>query len=133
MRRRGLTLIEVVAALVLLAGVVSSLLLAQGRLLGQWRGLAEQEQASQLARELLAEWKLTPPTTAEEEFEGHSGWRWTRRESATVLVGDPAVREVILEIHHRSADGAERTVATYRWLRKVNVAEGRGHGARWVP
>jgi Tfp pilus assembly protein PilV len=118
MRVRGLTLIEVVAALVLMAGVVSALLLAQGRLLGKLRGIEEQELASHLAREIIAQWKLERPTATQGEVEEYPGWRWIRQESTTLLVRDPLVREVTLQIVHRTADGAERTVASYQWLEK---------------
>lgn len=118
MRAKGLTLIEVVASLVLMAGVVSALLLAQGRLLGQLRSIEEQELASDLAHELIAQWKLEPPTASQGEFEEHRGWSWARVEATTMLVRDPLVREVTLQITHRTIDGTEHMIARYQWLEK---------------
>jgi len=80
-KARGLSLIEVVASLVLLATVVTSLLMAQSRSLAQLRATQEREKASVLAGELLVAWEIAPREWTDHEegvFDGDASWRWAR-------------------------------------------------------
>ena len=116
----GLSLIEVVASLVLLATVVTSLLLAQSRSLQQLRATRERETADVLAGELLATWKIEQrewPDHEEGEFEGHSSWRWARTSRPYPLTRGLALREVSLKMWHRDSAG-ERVVRELTWLER---------------
>ncbi len=84
--REGLTLVEVVAALLLAATVLGTVLVAYGRGVRQERIATDRLTAVQVADELLAEWyapggtvplpdhRLRTPTTG--QVEGHDTWHW---------------------------------------------------------
>ena len=119
----ALTLIEVVAALVLVATSVTALLAAQGRCLEQLRCARELETAATLARELITQWRLDPltvPPTAG-EFPGEPTWRWERRVGPPVDGRATELQQAVLTILRRDARGVERPVASYTWLERALV------------
>ena len=119
-KERGLSLIEVVASLVLLATVVTSLLLAQSRSLAQLRATREREKADVLAGELLTAWKIEPrewPAHEEGGFDGDSSWRWARTSRPYPLTRGLALRQVAVRLWHRDATG-ERVVRELIWLER---------------
>lgn len=128
MRVRALTLIEVVAALALLAGALTALLVAQTRGLKQLQAMREQERAAVLAEELIQRWKIEPPTMTDRldgAFESAPGWWWLRAATASSILDDPDVRQVTLSIYRRETDGLEHLVTTYTWLERVDASAAR--------
>ncbi|MBN1510671.1 MAG: hypothetical protein JXB13_01530 [Phycisphaerae bacterium] len=118
-RRPALTLFEVVAALVLLATVVSALLVAQGRALQQLAELRERDQAARLVRELLVQWELaredvTQP--AEGTFPDAADWVWSRTvQPQAVGMHDDWVRiRVVASPRDRVSDPV--AAVAYEWL-----------------
>ena len=79
-------MIEVVAALVILGGAVTTLLVAQARCVWHLRVSGWQLTARELAGELTAQWELDGKVDVREPAEGavdgHPGWSW-RRSSTT--------------------------------------------------
>ena len=76
-RRRGATLIEVLAGLALLASVLAALLVAKGNLARQWEMSRRRCEATQAADALLMRWWQEPelfPQSGDGEAPG--GWRW---------------------------------------------------------
>lgn len=118
-RSRGLSLIEVVAALALLAGAAAGLLTAHGAALGQLAATRHQETATTLAEELITEWKIKPPNgTGEREgrFEGRPSWRWTRSLRPYPSVGKAPIRELTLIIYRMDERGKEQVMGSYTSL-----------------
>jgi Tfp pilus assembly protein PilV len=121
----ALTLIEVVAALVLVATSVTALLAAQGRSLAQLQQARELETAATLARELITQWRLDPLVVPPSEggFPGQPTWRWTRRVVLPSDGGASELQEVVLSIHRRDDRGVERNIASYTWLEKSSAKQ----------
>src|SRR3954467_9179303 len=90
-RRRGVTLIEVVAGLVILAVLVSSLTLARGRLARQWGAAQRKPDAAGAVARLLAAWiggadgPDAIPVAAAGALQGVEGCSWR-----TSVTPDPA-------------------------------------------
>ena len=123
MRAKGITLIEVVASLVLIATTVTVLLTAHARSLNQLQTTREQQVANGLAHELITAWKLDPTarhTNGEGRFVSHPGWRWR---TATVPVASThrlGLQEVTLTLYRTTDEGQEHLVSTYHWLEREN-------------
>ena len=77
MARRGLTLVEVLAALAILGGMLASIAVARGRLLHQWTLAQQKVEAIQAADALLEGW-WREPELIEREGVGmlSDGLRW---------------------------------------------------------
>src|SRR6056297_2078508 len=78
--RTGLTLIEVVAAIALLASLLASVLAAHNRLASQTRKAEQRLKAIEAADRLLAEWTSVDPMeipAAEGEIRGKTPLVWT--------------------------------------------------------
>ena len=122
-RRRGLTLIEVVASLVLVATTVSALLLAQSRSLQQLSATRHQERAAALANDLIRGWKVAPVTqgqTVEGTFESQPGWRWRREIQPSPDSRHLNLIDVTLAIYRLDGTGRERVIARYTWIEEDN-------------
>ncbi len=117
---RGLSLIEVVAALVLLSGCAVMLLTAQGRSLDQLRAVRTQETAAGLARELIASWKLDPTVELPLEgyFESTPGWRWERQVRWYSTGAHGSLQEITLTVYRTKLDREEEAVARYTWIER---------------
>jgi len=98
-RTRGLTLLEVVIALAVLAIGVTALQRLTARSLGTLAADAEESRALAVARSLLAEAALAPPEPGREAGE-RAGLRFEREVLRSV---HPALREVHVLVH--AADG----------------------------
>jgi prepilin-type N-terminal cleavage/methylation domain-containing protein len=81
--RRGVTLIEVLAGLVLLGTVLSSSLIARGRFLRQAADAERQLTAARAADSLMAYWMSLPgqavPVPARDRVEAFPGYTWRTR------------------------------------------------------
>jgi prepilin-type N-terminal cleavage/methylation domain-containing protein len=92
-RRRGLTLIEVVAALVLLGTILFSVTIARGRFMRQWADAERQLQATRAADALMTDWLGGPPSQVPRASQGplagvaDAYWR-------TLTLPDPAARQL---------------------------------------
>lgn len=79
-----MTLIEVLAALLLMGSILVALVTARGRLVNQHAEAVDIQEAVQAAEVLLAEWWATEPPTVpmggRGEVVSHPGWVWTTTE-----------------------------------------------------
>jgi type II secretory pathway pseudopilin PulG len=76
---RGLTLVEVIAGLVLLATLLAAILIAFGSQAAQMRKSRDRLKAVVLADRLLADWSSQnafPDIGSEQGLEGTKDWRW---------------------------------------------------------
>lgn len=115
-RRSGLTLVEVLAALVLVASVISGVVVTQSRSLAQLRATRDLATASQLARELVTEWQLNAPLARSGEFAGKTGWSWTRSELPEDPLELPDVLRVQLNVFKVNLTGDRVEIVTLTWL-----------------
>ena len=75
----GATLIEVLAGLVVLGTVLSSVLIARGRFLRQYGDAQQKIAAARAADALLEKWMTGPPETiplGEQPLDGSADFRW---------------------------------------------------------
>lgn len=100
-KRRGLTLVEVVAGLALLAALAVGGLLAFGAHQRQLRQSALRLEAATLADRLLTEWYAGSgyvPRPAWGVFPDAAGWRWHTRPVARGRIDDLEIETVRLEV-----------------------------------
>jgi hypothetical protein len=75
-----MTLVEVLAALLLMGSMLVGLVAARGRLLAQRAHAADKQDAVRAADALLASWWATDPpsvpVSGSGEVAGHTGWVW---------------------------------------------------------
>jgi len=98
---RGLTLIEVLAAVLLIGTSVTTMLVTQGRAVDQIRGSSRQLMAAEIARELIAGWRLTEAdltTAASGTVAARTGWTWRRTSEVLSVAAGISAREVTLEL-----------------------------------
>ena len=120
-RPRSMILIEVVAALALLGSTIVAILAVRSRSLVQLQTAGDRLQATHLARELIADWRLRQIDVTRDdhgEFESEpgpgSGWSWRRSVSSVVVADKAEMTLVTLEIVRRN--GGNEVVASYPWL-----------------
>ncbi len=122
-RRKGLTLIEVVVSLVLLATVATSLLHAQSNALAQIRATEHADTAAGLARELIVSWKTLPETRShpsEGSFAGEDSWSWSRTVRPYSGTPELTLTEVTLTIRRSDERGVAHVFAEYAWLEQLD-------------
>ncbi len=120
-RARGMSLIEVVASLLLIATTATALLVAHGRSLEQLKATVHQETAASLAGELIASWKIEPPGAASNlagGCESHPSWRWTRVAQPYADVAHLQLWEVTLTLYRTDEKGNVHALRTYSWLER---------------
>jgi prepilin-type N-terminal cleavage/methylation domain-containing protein len=108
--RRGATLIEVLAGLVILSTILSSAVIARGRFARQWRDAEDQIAAARVAESLVSRWTAQPPGSAPVPGEGAADqsdglvWRssWTNEPSAQRL-GARVARLELFDVRRNSA------------------------------
>ena len=119
-RRHGLTLIEVLVALVIIGGSVTSMLVAQSNCLGGLKGSQMELTAQHLAKELIATWAVDKEDLhldASGSISSRRGWTWQRVARRIPLTEDAIATEVTLHIEFDS--GLRRTAVWRRgfvWL-----------------
>ncbi len=119
---KALSLIEVVAALVLLATTVTLLLAAHTKSLEQLRTLRDRELSDVLANKLIASWKTQPPdwtVPAEGSFPAQPSWRWQRRAEPRAWL-ETLLWEVTLTINKTNEFGLRHEVSLYVWLERIS-------------
>jgi Tfp pilus assembly protein PilV len=116
---RGATLVEVLAATVILGGALTSMIVAQASSIEQLRAAELKLTAAEWAHELVTEWRLkkTDMVPAEAGTHPHMpGWSW-RRSSETIEVTERAlVRLVSLEISYSGSQPEEGWQTRFEWL-----------------
>lgn len=124
-RRAGVTLLEVIAAAVILGTSVTMMMLAQGNMIEQLSVSRRQLTAGAVAHELIARWQLTEENMTEPSsgtVDGLPGWRWARSSESTTVAQGVTVTRVALSVTHWG-DGHEPTNWTrvYRWIVSENA------------
>ena len=118
--RRAITLIEVIAATLILGTMVTILLTMQGLCLERMRELGHDLLASELAEELFVTWRWRAEEHRGDEqgrMEEHPDWSWVRR-SEEVDVG-PEIKAVLVTLTVRRDRGAppgEVYRREFQWL-----------------
>jgi type II secretory pathway pseudopilin PulG len=105
--RRGLTLVEVVAGLLLLATLLTAVLTAFRTHATQIRRARERLQANDMANELLRGWQAQgamPPIGTQKLLDGTDGWAW--RIAANGFIQTEPVRIGSVRVDIVRPDGA---------------------------
>lgn len=119
-RLHGLTLIEVLVALVIIGGSVTTMLVAQSNCLVGLQGTQLELSAQHLAKELIANWAIGKENLHSDASGGianHRGWTWQRTARRVQLTENAAATEVTLHLEFDT--GLRRTAAWRRgfvWL-----------------
>ena len=121
-RPRSLTLVEVLAALVLLGGSVTTMLVAQSTSMERIQTCERQLTAGHVAKELLVMWRLGQENLeipARGDVAGAPGWSWSRTAQQRQIAEGVTVVEVTLDVIYSSSDARDAPwVRSYRWLIK---------------
>ena len=120
---RGMTLIEVLAALVILGTAATSILVAQARAIEQAKVAALEVEAAAMANELIANWRLNEEKMADSasgRIDGQGEWSWRRTSERKELGAERSVMEVRLELTYL-ADSATWS-RSYFWWEKQDAA-----------
>jgi len=121
--QRGVTLVEVVAALALLAGTVTALLLAHGRSV---RLMAESKVRSEVAvsaEELVFAWSIHDDDlrlTVEGAFVAPPNWVWRREAVPFNTGGDSKLYRARLTASDSTKEGIAAQPYVVEWLFKAN-------------
>lgn len=100
-RRKGITLVEVLAGSALLGTLLVSILVADGRLKLQGRSAGAHIEACGLADEQLERFfasKEGVPPEGSGDLAGHEGWRWRTRRVETDCAPAPDAEIVALDV-----------------------------------
>lgn len=112
---RGLTLVEVIAGLVLLATLLASILIAFGSQAAQMRKSRDRIRAVQLADRLLRDWSsrnTIPAIGSEQSLEGTKDWRWRLVDASSDDPDAAGLSVVRLEVFSPIASTAEQVLAS---------------------
>lgn len=108
-KKRGLSLIEVMASLLIMGTLVAAMLTSMAGSIRQMSTAEAQLRASHIARELLAEWNLKKEdltASSSGTVDALSEWSWTRSAQKREVVPGFTVSEITLAIA-RTADGSQ--------------------------
>jgi Tfp pilus assembly protein FimT len=112
--RRGLTLVEVIAGLVLLATLLTTVLAAFKTHAAQIRGSHERLKANEIAKELLSGWLAKgalPPVGTQQALAGTEDWIWRLLANDSQPSGSINIGSVRVEIV-RSQNSAPEEILT---------------------
>ena len=119
-RRSAMTLIEVIAALMLLGATITSILVAQGRAVHNVHEAGRQLTAQQLASELIAEWQIDGTGVSVDDHDvvdGFEEWSWHRTSRTHEATNGVSFTQVTLSLAFRKPNpGHEPWVREFRWL-----------------
>ena len=111
--RRGMTLTEVIAGLVLLTTVLAAVFIARGRFLAQWADADRKLAASRAVDSLIGQWLAAPPDRVPVNNDGVlggvEGCRWSTRrvlQPAATRLGAKVIR---LEVTRNPEPGMPRS------------------------
>jgi type II secretory pathway pseudopilin PulG len=111
---RGLTLVEVIAGLVLLATLLASILVAFGSQAAQIRAARDRITAVELADRLLSEWSsqnAIPAVGTEQNLAGTNAWRWRIVAGQSAELALSGVSSVRVEVWRSKQTGADQVLA----------------------
>src|ERR1700722_4369419 len=112
---RGLTLVEVIAGLTLLATLLASILVAFGSQARQIRAARDRMAAVEMADRLLGEWSsqnALPPMGTEQAFPGNEEWRWRLMAGDRGELDASGVKSARLQVFRRDPRGADKVLAS---------------------
>ena len=118
--RRAFTLVEVLAAVMIVGGSVTAMLVAQSRSLESIGAGRHGLTARHLARELILTWDLhgedvTLPSSG--AIAGDENWSWRRTVQTVEAAPGVRAREILLTLtHHDRTTGKPPWSREYRWL-----------------
>jgi len=118
--RPGLTLIEVLVALFILATGLLAALVAQQEYLRQFGDLQEQGEAAEVARVLMAELLAAPDGNFPQkrgDVPGRADWTWTQSARPHPTFADQKTYLLEAAVYRRSASGEETCLARLQTLR----------------
>jgi len=117
---KGVTLVEVLAALSILGVSITMVLVAQAKCLQHFEVSRLELTSRQVAGELLATWHLEKEDTTVEsggDIDSLEGWSWSRSAHQIAIAEGAHVTEVTLQVIYRNPDGRTAPwVRPYRWL-----------------
>lgn len=120
--RRGATLVEVLAATVILGGAVASMLLAQSAGLEQLRNAELQAVARNVAAELITNWRIESQSLAWADEGGVAdspGWSWRRTSERVQPMDGVLAARVVLALTYISPEQPEAIWTTQlEWLER---------------
>ena len=103
--RRGTTLIEVLAGLVILATLLAAVTVARGRFLRQWADADAKLRAARAADAMIAGWTtadtISVPADAAGALDGVPGCRWRTHVIPSTTADDLGARVVRLDVSRR--------------------------------
>lgn len=121
-----MTLIEVLAALVILGTMMVTFLVSQSQSLAQQTTANHRRRAVALAAELLAQWRLneTPVTqSAGGAFGRPLGWSWRRDVERSRVLDDIEMYGVTLTVHRATIEHRSEEILRVSWLEPVSPLE----------
>jgi len=117
---RGVTLVEILAALSIVGVSITTVLVAQAKCLQHLQVSGLELTSRQVANELLATWHLEQEDITVEsggDIDLLEGWSWSRSAHGIVIAEGVQLTEVTLEVIYRDPDGrAAPWVRPYSWL-----------------
>ncbi len=120
-RRRGSTLVEVLAASVIVGSAVTTMLVAQSRSLRQLEASQNELVARHMAKRLIAEWRLSDEkmaTPATGSLPNKDRWDWIRSADQVLIAKDIKATQVNLRLVRRGDEHSEDWVRQYHWLER---------------
>lgn len=112
---RGLTLVEVIAGLALLATLLASILVAFGSQAAQFRGARDRLMAVELADRLLCEWNsqnAIPAVGTEQTLHGTNDWRWRIVAGDSANLAASGVSSIRVEVFQFKQTGIDQVLAS---------------------
>ena len=113
--RRGLTLVEVIAGLVLLATLLTAVLVGFKTHAAQIRGARDRLKATEMADELLSGWMaegVLPPIGTQKALAGTDGWAWRLLANESQQSGPVKIGSVSIEIIRLRDAAVEEVLAS---------------------
>ncbi len=119
-RMRALTLIEVMAALTISAGAVTTMLVAMSAAVARLHTSQQQLKAQHIARELVAEWTLEKANiqaNGSGAVTGYENWTWSRSSGSVKIAEGVSATEVRLVLTFEDPHNRHRPwTRAFVWL-----------------
>lgn len=113
--RRGLTLVEVITGLVLLATLLASILVAFGSQASQIRTARDRLTAIEMTDRLLAGWSsqnAMPAIGTEQSLAGTNNWRWRIVACDSTELEASGASSIRVEVFRSRSTGADQVLAS---------------------
>jgi hypothetical protein len=122
-RARGLSLVEVVAALLILGGAITVMLVAQSRAFIGLKSSHLELTALHLAKDLIATWDIEKPDavqSASGTFPKEEGWSWRRSSRPLADEDMSGMVEITLELCFAGRESQKKPrCRKYVWLART--------------